>query len=132
MRDRGPTDDRRDRPRPSGETIGRGGRDMRSSIQKSRALYEESLKYVPGGVQSSRRPDLFFDDFPIFLERARGAHIWDVDGNEYIDWMLSYGPIILGHCNEEVDRAVIEETRKGFLFNLTPPSSSSWRKRSRA
>jgi glutamate-1-semialdehyde-2,1-aminomutase len=95
--------------------------EMRSRVQKSRELYEESLKYVPGGVQSSRRPDLFFDEFPIFLERARGAHIWDVDGNEYVDWMLSYGPIILGHCNEEVDRAVIEETRKGFLFNLTPP-----------
>jgi glutamate-1-semialdehyde 2,1-aminomutase len=94
---------------------------MKPQIRRSRALYQESLHYVPGGVQSSRRPELFFDEFPIFLDRARGAHIWDVDGNEYIDWMLSYGPIILGHCHEGVDRAVIEEIRQGFLFNLTSP-----------
>ena len=82
---------------------------MGSRVRKSRELFEQALNYMPGGVQSARRPRLFFEEYPIFMERAHGSHVWDVDGNEYIDWMQSYGPVILGHCYPKVDQAVLAE-----------------------
>ena len=94
---------------------------MTSKVQKSRELFEEAKTLMPGGVQAARRPKLFFEEYPIFMQRAKGSHIWDVDGNEYVDWMMSYGPVILGHSYPRVDQAVIEEMKNGFLFNLTPP-----------
>ena len=54
--------------------------------------------------------------YPRFLERGLGSHVWDVDGREYIDLICSWGPLILGHCNEEVERAVQEAVRKGLSF----------------
>ena len=74
---------------------------------------------MPGGVQKSRHPVNYTENYPIFMESGKGARIVDVDGNEYIDWLLSYGPIILGHCCPAVDDAVISEIKKGFLLNLT-------------
>lgn len=90
-------------------------------VQRSRELFEEAKSLIPGGVQSARHPRNFAENYPIFMERGEGSHVYDVDGNEYIDWMLSYGPIILGHCYSKVDQAVIEEIKKGFLFDLVPP-----------
>jgi glutamate-1-semialdehyde-2,1-aminomutase len=94
---------------------------MRTRVHKSLELFEEAKKFMPGGVQSSRRPSLFAQGYPIFTDRAKGSHVWDVDGNEYIDWMLSYGPIVLGHSYLSVDQAVMSEISKGFCFDLTPP-----------
>jgi glutamate-1-semialdehyde aminotransferase len=90
-------------------------------INKSHELFEEAKKYMPGGGQQSRRPMNFTDNYPIFMERGEGAHVYDVDGNKYIDWLLSFGPIVLGHCYPKVDEAVIREIKKGFLFDLTHP-----------
>lgn len=87
---------------------------------KSRELFELAMTLSPGGVQKSRRPSNFGEDYPIFLESGKGAHVTDVDGNEYVDWLLSYGPIVLGHCYPKVDDAVKEQIKRGFLFNLVP------------
>ena len=92
-----------------------------SKIEKSKKLFEQSMKIIPGGAQNARRPNCFTKDYPLFIESGKGSHIWDIDGNEYIDWLLSFGPIILGHCNSEVDMAVKREIDKGFLFNLSSP-----------
>jgi glutamate-1-semialdehyde 2,1-aminomutase len=54
-----------------------------------------------------------------YVDRGKGSHLWDVDGREYIDYRLAYGPIILGHAFDEVDEAVIEEIRRGVLFAMT-------------
>ena len=93
----------------------------KNRIQKSLEMYEVAKTLFPGGVQSARHPKNFTGSYPIFMERGVGSHVYDVDGNEYIDWMLSYGPIILGHRNETVDRAVLEQIGRGFLFDLTHP-----------
>ena len=94
----------------------------KDKFQKSKQLFQEAKKLVPGGVQKSRHPSMFIRGaYPIFMQKGKGSHIFDADGNEYIDWLLSYGPIILGHCYPEVDEAVIREIRKGFLLNLAQP-----------
>ncbi|MBA7484928.1 3-aminobutyryl-CoA aminotransferase [subsurface metagenome] len=93
----------------------------KNRVKKSWELFEVAKTLIPGGVQKSRHPSGFAENYPIFMERGKGSHIYDVDGNEYIDWLLSYGPIVLGHCYSKVDQAVIEEIKKGFLFDLTHP-----------
>jgi glutamate-1-semialdehyde aminotransferase len=91
------------------------------NITKSRELYEEATTLVPGGVLGARKPGDFIDgEYPIFLETGKGCHLIDVDGNEFIDFLCGYGPIILGYREEEVDNAVYQQIRdKGFCFTLT-------------
>ncbi|MGS2591934.1 aspartate aminotransferase family protein [Streptomyces hebeiensis] len=59
--------------------------------------------------------------YPIFADRAQGAHFWDVDGNKYLDFFLSYGTVILGHADPDVDEAVVREIRRGFATGLMKP-----------
>jgi glutamate-1-semialdehyde 2,1-aminomutase len=73
---------------------------------KSKELFEEARKLTPGGVHSGLR---FFDPYPIFISRAKGARIFDVDGNEYIDYHLAFGPVVLGHCHPGVVAAVKDQ-----------------------
>jgi len=91
------------------------------NITKSRKLYEEAITLVPGGVLGARKPTDFIDgEYPIFLESGKGCRLIDVDGNEFIDFLCGYGPIILGYREEEVDDAVYQQVRdKGFCFTLT-------------
>jgi len=96
---------------------------QRLNISKSLALYEEAKTLVPGGVLGARKPtDFIMGEYPIFLEYGKGCRLIDVDGNEYIDFLCGYGPIILGYREEEVDDAVIKQIKeKGFCFSLTQP-----------
>jgi glutamate-1-semialdehyde aminotransferase len=91
------------------------------NIAKSLQAYEEAKGLVPGGVLGARKPSDFIEgEYPIFLESGRGCRLIDVDGNEYIDFLCGYGPIILGYREEEVDEAVIRQIRdRGFCFTLT-------------
>ena len=91
------------------------------NITKSQETFKEALALVPGGVLGARKPADFIEgEYPIFLESGRGGRVTDVDGNEYIDFLCGYGPIILGYREEEVDEAVIRQIRdKGFCFTLT-------------
>ncbi|KAA6215281.1 aminotransferase class III-fold pyridoxal phosphate-dependent enzyme [Streptomyces albofaciens JCM 4342] len=59
--------------------------------------------------------------YPVFADRAHGAHFWDVDGNKYLDFFLSYGTVILGHADPDVDEAVVREIRRGFATGLMKP-----------
>jgi 3-aminobutanoyl-CoA transaminase len=91
------------------------------NISKSLALYEEACSLVPGGVLGARKPtDFIKGEYPIFLDTAQGSRIIDVDGNEFIDYLCGYGPIILGYREPEVDEAVYDQIKnKGFCFTLT-------------
>jgi len=91
------------------------------NITKSRKLFEEAIGLVPGGVLGARKPTDFIDgEYPIFLETGKGCRLTDVDGNEFIDFLCGYGPIILGYREEEVDEAVYKQIKdKGFCFTLT-------------
>jgi glutamate-1-semialdehyde aminotransferase len=95
----------------------------RLNITKSLELFEEAKTLVPGGVLGARKPgDFIMGEYPIFLEYGKGCRLIDVDGNEYIDFLCGYGPIILGYREEEVDDAVIKQIKdKGFCFSLTQP-----------
>lgn len=91
------------------------------NITKSLEYFEQAKKVVPGGVLGARKPGDFIEgEYPIFLESGKGARLTDVDGNEYIDFLCGYGPIILGYREDEVDDAVIRQIKdKGFCFTLT-------------
>jgi glutamate-1-semialdehyde aminotransferase len=91
------------------------------NISKSLEIYNEACSLIPGGVLGARRPaDFINGEYPIFLDSGKGCRLTDVDGNEFIDYLCGYGPIILGYREEEVDEAVYEQIRnKGFCFSLT-------------
>ncbi|QXM05662.1 glutamate-1-semialdehyde 2,1-aminomutase [Crassaminicella indica] len=76
------------------------------NFQRSKALFEEAKQFIPGGVNSPVRafPSVFMD--PLFIRKGKGSKIYDVDGNEYIDYVGSWGPLILGHAHEEVTNAL--------------------------
>ena len=90
-------------------------------LRESERLYQEALDLIPGAILGIRRPYNFVPgEYPIFFESAKGGRVTDVDGNEYIDMLCAYGPIIIGHREEEIDDAVVEQMRnKGFCFSLT-------------
>ena len=91
------------------------------NITKSLELFEEATELIPGGVLGARKPvDFIEGEYPIFLESGKGCRLTDVDGNEFIDFLCGYGPIILGYREEELDEAVYKQIReKGFCFTLT-------------
>ena len=89
---------------------------------RSEQLFKEAKKIIPGGVTSARHPRKFIPgNYPIFMNRGKGSHVWDVDGNEYIDWIVSFGPVILGHCHPRVDEAVRKNLEQGFCFTMCHP-----------
>ena len=85
-------------------------------MTRSESLFEAAQKVMPGGVNSPVRACRSVGTYPRFLDRGLGSHVWDVDGKAYIDLIGSWGPLILGHCNEAVERAVSEAIRKGLSF----------------
>ncbi len=89
---------------------------MEKSFEKSQKLYEEAQKYIPGGVNSPVRAFKAVGEHPLFISRGYGSKIVDVDGNEYIDYVASYGPLILGHCHPIVVEALQEVLNKGTSF----------------
>ncbi|MCL2246941.1 MAG: aminotransferase class III-fold pyridoxal phosphate-dependent enzyme [Lentimicrobiaceae bacterium] len=93
------------------------------NLDLSEKMYANALNVIPGAVAGIRRPYNFVPgEYPIYFESAKGGRVTDVDGNEYIDYLCAYGPIIIGHREEEIDNAVIEQMRnKGFCFSLTQP-----------
>ena len=81
---------------------------------KSDALYEEAKQYLPGGVNSPVRAFRSVNGSPIYFEKGKGSHTWDADGNEYLDFCCSWGPLILGHADEGVLSKV------EYLENIAP------------
>lgn len=86
------------------------------TYEKSRQAFQEALNLMPGGVNSPVRAFKSVAMDPIFMERGKGSKIYDIDGNEYIDYVLSWGPLILGHTNDEVVEAIKKVTESGTSF----------------
>jgi len=86
--------------------------------KRSSALFIEAQKVIPGGVNSPVRAFTSVGGDPIFVEKAKGAYLYDVDGNKLIDYIGSWGPMILGHAHEPVVNAVIEKTKNGTSFGM--------------
>lgn len=83
---------------------------------KSAELFEKAKNYFPGGVNSPVRAFKSVGGVPVFIDKGKGSHIWDADGNEYIDYCCSWGPLILGHANDGVLDKVNDTMRKGTSF----------------
>jgi len=86
--------------------------------QRSSALFAEAKKYIPGGVNSPVRAFKAVGGDPIFIKEAKGAYLYDEDGNSYIDYIASWGPLILGHAHKPVLDAVIATAKKGTSFGI--------------
>lgn len=84
--------------------------------QESVKLFEKAKSFFPGGVNSPVRAFRSVGGTPLFIEKGKGSHIWDADGNEYIDYCASWGPLILGHANDKVLNAVEKTMRNGTSF----------------
>lgn len=72
------------------------------SFEKSKQAFKESSQYMPGGVNSPVRAFKNVGGNPLFISKGAGSHIFDIDGNEFIDYVLSWGPLILGHADSKV------------------------------
>jgi glutamate-1-semialdehyde 2,1-aminomutase len=88
------------------------------SLRRDRqaAMYRRALESLPGGTNSNFRA---WGEDTIYIDRGKGGTVWDIDGNEYIDLRLGYGPVILGHGDDRVDDYVNERMRKGVSFSIT-------------
>jgi glutamate-1-semialdehyde 2,1-aminomutase len=88
---------------------------------KSQQLFAEALNYIPGGVNSPVRAFRAVGGTPFFVNRARAAHVWDVDGNEYVDYVGTWGPAILGHAHPKIIKAVQAAAEHGTSFGIPNP-----------
>ncbi len=87
-------------------------------FNKSHSLFEEALRYIPGGVNSPVRSGKAVGTMPIFVKSGKGCHITDVDGNRYVDYVCSWGPLILGHAPDCVLDALRETLPYGTSFGI--------------
>lgn len=88
-------------------------------LDRSLELYEEAKRLSPGGMMGIRRPYNFVPgEYPVFIKKGFGGNIVDEDGNVYMDMLCSYGPIILGYVEDEINDAVIAQMKDGFCFSL--------------
>ena len=92
-----------------------------TSRTKSEQLFAEALKYIPGGVNSPVRAFRAVGGQPFFVNRAKGARVWDVDGNEYLDYVGTWGPAILGHAHPKIIKAVQAAAQHGTSFGIPNP-----------
>jgi glutamate-1-semialdehyde 2,1-aminomutase len=88
---------------------------------KSKKLFAEALKYIPGGVNSPVRAFRAVGGNPFFVNKAKGARVWDVDGNELIDYVGTWGPAILGHSHPKIISAIKAAADKGTSFGIPNP-----------
>ncbi len=85
-------------------------------FDKSIKAYEEACKVIPGGVDSPVRAFKSVGGTPPFIDRGEGAYLFDIDGNKYVDFVQSWGPLIFGHCDKDIENAVIQTAKKGLSF----------------
>ena len=78
--------------------------------------FQQAQQYIPGGVNSPVRAFKSVGGEPVFIKKAKGAYLWDADDNQYIDYVGSWGPMILGHANSEVIKVVQETAENGLSF----------------
>src|SRR6202167_2062517 len=97
---------------------------MTRKTEQSRKLQKRAEQLIPGGVNSPVRAFRSVGSGPVFIVRGEGSRIWDADGNEYVDYVGSWGPLILGHAAPSVIEAVIAAARKGTSFGASTPAEA--------
>ena len=99
-------------------------------LGKSEKAFDEAKRYMPGGVNSPVRSYRSVGSNPPFISSASGSRIYDIDNNEYIDYVLSWGPMILGHANPEVVASLQEAIPRGTSYGAlrkSKPSCHLWK-----
>ena len=91
------------------------------SYPGSLLCYERARKVIPGGIHLSGRPLLDPQTSPMYFERASGCRVWDVDGNQYIDYLMAFGAYLLGYAHPEVEAAAFTQAQRGRLISLNHP-----------
>ena len=91
------------------------------NINKSIALFQEAQQLLPGGVDSPVRAFRAVGGQPLFIECGKGPYLYDVDGNRYIDYVLSWGPLITGHAHPNIVKAIQEAAEKGTSYGAPSP-----------
>ena len=93
---------------------------MKKKFNQSNDLYTRALKSIPLASQTFSKSALNFPKgaSPLFFEKGNGAHVWDYDGNKYIDYVLGLMPMILGYQDPDVDKAIKKQLKKGIIFSL--------------
>ncbi len=91
------------------------------NTSRSEALFAEAIRLLPGGVDSPVRAFRAVGGKPLFIERGEGPYLWDVDGNRYVDYVLSWGPLILGHAHPRVVAAIAATAERGTSFGAPSP-----------
>src|SRR5262249_59013784 len=86
------------------------------SRARQTAMYSRARRVLPGGTNSNFRA---WGADTVYVDRGKGGLVWDIDGNEYVDLRMGYGPVILGHADDRVDDYVNERMRRGVSFSLT-------------
>ena len=89
--------------------------------EASERLFAEARELMPGGVSSPVRAFRAVGGSPVFVERGEGAYLVDVDGNRYVDYVLSWGPLVLGHAHRRVVAALEEGVRRGTSYGAPSP-----------
>ncbi|HEX9112486.1 MAG TPA: glutamate-1-semialdehyde 2,1-aminomutase, partial [Terriglobales bacterium] len=97
---------------------------MARKTEQSRKLQKRAEQLIPGGVNSPVRAFRAVGGEPLFIVRGQGSHLWDADGNEYVDYVCSWGPLILGHAAPTVIEAVISAARSGTSFGASTPTEA--------
>ena len=97
---------------------------MARKTEQSRKLQKRAEQLIPGGVNSPVRAFRAVGGDPLYIVRGQGSHIWDADGNEYVDYIGSWGPLILGHAAPTVIEAVISAARSGTSFGASTPTEA--------
>src|SRR6202522_3254324 len=97
---------------------------MTRNTEQSRKLQRRAEQLIPGGVNSPVRAFRSVGGDPLYIVRGQGSRIWDTDGNEYVDYVGSWGPLILGHAAPAIIEAVIEAARSGTSFGASTPSEA--------
>lgn len=95
----------------------------RASFPTSRALHERAAAIFPSGINHDLR---FLQPFPLYVERAKGSHKWDVDGHELIDYWVGHGALLLGHLRDEVEEAVVAQARRGTHYGACHALEIEW------
>lgn len=99
------------------------------NFSNSEALHEEAQQHIVGGVNSpSRAFKAVGGGAPVYMERAKGAYFWDVDGNKYIDYLAAYGPIITGHAHPHITEAIQKAAENGVLYGTPTPFENKFAK----
>jgi glutamate-1-semialdehyde 2,1-aminomutase len=98
--------------------------DIHLNLSRSRELFAEAQQLMPGGVNSPVRAFRSVGGEPVFIDHASGPYLYDVDGNRYLDYIGSWGPMILGHAHPAVVEAVTQASRRGFSFGAPTAAES--------